>query len=192
MDLTVVSGVPGVGASQVCKHARGELGDGYTLLNFGDAMLEQALSSGLVSDRDDLSTLSRREIRLLQRRAAEFVASTARNTSVILNTHLAVATAHGFVPGLPDAVLADVDPARFVLIEADPETIADRRERVDYREYREQGVRAIDFHQDLNRAAAMHHAVVLDCPVRLVENTGTVETAGEGLAAIVDEADPVR
>jgi adenylate kinase len=191
MDVTVVSGVPGVGASRVCQEARSRLGEGYTLLNFGDVMLERAVARNQdVAGRDDLATLPRRETRLLQRRAAEFVASTARSQSVILNTHLAVATAHGFLTGMPDAVLADVDPARFVLVEADPETVADRRESVDHREYREQGPRAIDFHQDLNRAAAMTHAVTTDAPVRLVGNTGPVEDAATDLVAIVSEADP--
>jgi adenylate kinase len=192
MDVTVVSGVPGVGASQVCQEARSRLGEGYTLLNFGDVMLERAVAGDreFVADRDDLATLPRREIRLLQRRAAEFVAATARSESVILNTHLAVATAHGFLTGMPDAVLADVDPARFVLVEADPETVADRRESVDYREYREQGPQAIDFHQDLNRAAAMTHSVATGAPVRLVENTGPPAEAATDLVAIVSEADP--
>ncbi len=192
MDVTVVSGVPGVGASRVCQEARSRLGEGYTLLNFGDVMLERAVARGrdLSADRDDLATLPRREIRVLQRRAAEFVAATARSQAVILDTHLAVATAHGFLTGMPDAVLADVDPARFVLVEADPETVADRRESVDHREYREQGLRAIDFHRDLNRAAAMTHSVATDAPVRLVENTGPVEEAAADLVAIVSEADP--
>ena len=192
MDVTVVSGVPGVGASRVCQEARSRLGEGYTLLNFGDVMLERAVARDrdLGADRDDLATLPRREIRVLQRRAAEFVAATARSQAVILDTHLAVATAHGFLTGMPDAVLADVDPARFVLVEADPETVADRRESVDHREYREQGLRAIDFHRDLNRAAAMTHSVATDAPVRLVENTGPVEEAAADLVAIVSEADP--
>ena len=193
-DLTVVTGVPGVGASRVCQAARSRLGEAYTLLNFGDVMLERAMTRDrdLVTDRDDLATLPRREIRILQRRAAEFVASTARNRSVILDTHLAVATAHGFLTGLPDTVLADLDPSRFVLVEADPETITDRRDTVDSREYREQGQRAVDFHQDLNRAAAMTHSVATGAPVRLVENTGPVEEAAADLVAIVSEGDPSR
>ena len=184
MDVTVVSGVPGVGASRVCQAARSQLDEGYTLLNFGDVMLERAVARDreLVANRDDLATLPRREIRLLQRRAAEFVAATARSQSVILDTHLAVATAHGFLTGLPDAALADIDPARFVLVEADPGTVAGRRESVDHR--------AIDFHQDLNRAAAMNHSVATGAPVRLVENTGAPAEAATDLVAIVSEADP--
>jgi adenylate kinase len=191
-DVTVVSGVPGVGASEVCQTARSQLGDAYHLMNYGDVMLERAITRGMVQDRNDLATLPRRESRLLQRRAGEYVASVAQSKSVILNTHLAVSTAHGFVSGMPPAVRGDVDPTRYVLVEADPETIGERREQVEYREYREQGTRAIDFHQDLNRAAAMHHAAATGAPVRLVENEGAVEGAAEDLAAIVSQADPSR
>lgn len=191
-DVTIVSGVPGVGASEVCQTARAQLGEGYRLLNFGDVMLERAVTRGMVQDRNDLATLPRREVRLLQRRAGEYVASIADGPSVLLNTHLAVATAHGFLPGLPPAVRSDVEPTRYVLVEADPETIDERRGQVEYREYREQGTRAIDFHQDFNRAAAMHHAAETGAPVRLVENEGAVEEAADDLAAIVSQADPSR
>lgn len=189
MDVTVVTGVPGVGASRVCQQARAGLGEGYELLNFGDAMLERAVSRNGIESRDDMATLPIRELRLLQRRAGEYVASRARNRAIILNTHLAVATAHGFIPGLPGDVLADVDPDRFVLVEADAGTIANRREEVETREYREEGPRSIELHQDLNRSAAMTYSTQTGAPIRLVENTGEVEDAAEALAAIVSEAD---
>jgi adenylate kinase len=192
MDLTVVTGVPGVGASRVCREARSRLGEGYELLNFGDVMLERAASRGLVGSRDDLATLSRRETRLLQRRAAEYVGDRARGRAVLLDTHLAVATVHGYLPGLPAAALADVDPDRFVLVEADPATVAERRETVGTREYRESGPRSIDLHQDLNRAAAMGYALETGAPVRLVENEGDPGTAGERLAGLVERGDRSR
>lgn len=189
MDVTVVSGVPGVGASRVCREARDRLADAYELLNFGDVMLERAASRGLVETRDDLAALSRRETRLLQRRAAEYVAQRARGRPVLLDTHLAVATVHGYLPGLPDVALAEIDPDRFVLVEADPGTVAERRRGVETRVYRSSGPRAIDFHQDLNRAAAMAHAVETGAPVRLVENEADPGTAGERLADIVERGD---
>ncbi|MEF8780133.1 MAG: adenylate kinase [Haloferacaceae archaeon] len=190
MDLTVISGVPGVGASQVCQTARTELGDGYELINFGDVMLEEAAARGLAEGRDDLATLTQRDLRLLQRRAAEYVAGRSRGRAVLLNTHLAVATAHGYLPGLPEPLLSDVDPNRYVLIEAEPETIAERRDEVSYRSYRESGVRSIAFHQDLIRSAAMSYAIQTGAPVRLVENESSADTAAADLVAIVSEGDP--
>lgn len=192
MDLTVISGVPGVGASKVCQTARSELGEGYELINFGDVMLEEAATRGLARARDDLATLTQRDVQLLQRRAVEYVAARARGRAVLLNTHLAVATVHGYLPGLPGALLSDLDPDRFVLIEAAPETIAGRRDEVSHRTYRETGVRSIDFHQDLIRAAAMSYSMRTGAPVRLVENESAPEEAAADLVAIVSEGDPVE
>ena len=189
MDTTVVTGVPGVGTSRVCREARPRLEDGYELLNFGDVMLEAAATRGLVESRDDLATVSRRETRLLQRRAAEYVAERARGRPVLLETHLAVATVHGYLPGLPDAALEDVDPDRFVLVEAAPATVVERRDAVEHREYRRSGPRAVDLHQDLNRAAAMAHALETGAPVDLVENEADPETAGRRLAEVVARGD---
>lgn len=190
MDLTVISGVPGVGASAVCRTARKELGDGYELINFGDVMLEEAAAAGLARGRDELATLTQRELELLQRRAGEYVAGRSRGRAVLLNTHLAVATVHGYFPGLPEPLLTDIEPNRFVLIEAEPETIAHRREETSYRNYRETGVRAIDFHQELTRSAAMSYSMRCGAPVRMVENDASAADAATDLVSIVSEGDP--
>lgn len=192
MDVTVISGVPGVGASKVCQTARTELGDGYELINFGDVMLEEAAARGLARARDELATLTQRDVLLLQRRAAEYVAARARGRAVLLNTHLAVATVHGYLPGLSGALLSDVDPNRFVLIEAEPETIASRRDEVSHRTYREAGARSIDFHQDLIRAAAMSYSMQTGAPVRLVENDSSSDEAAADIVSIVSEGDPIE
>ncbi len=190
MDLTVISGVPGVGTSELCERARRSLGEGYELVNFGDVMLEEAAAQGLIDRRDEIPTLPLRDLELLQRRAGEYVAERTRGRQVLLNTQLVVATVHGYVPGLPEPTLADVDPDRFVLVEADPEVVASRREDSEYRSYRETGVRSIAFHQELLRSAAMAHATGRQVPIRLIENTADAEDAAADLTAIVSEADP--
>ena len=188
MPVTVVSGVPGVGASQVCEGARKALGEGYELLNFGDVMLEEAIAREGVTSRDDLRELSLRETRLLQRRAGEFVAERARETHVLLNTHVAVDTANGYVPGLPGPVLDDLAPEQFVLVEADAETVLDRREDDTYRKYGTEGLRRISFEQDLNRAAAINNAMAFGAPIQLIENTGSLEEAVATLVEMVETA----
>ena len=185
MDVTVVSGVPGVGSSSVCRAARRRLDDGYGLINFGDVMLEAAASRGLVESRNDIASLPVEETRLLQRRAGEYVARRAHMRSILLNTHLVVRTDQGYLPGLPPEVLADVDPDRLVLVEASAETVADRRSAGDYRDHRGGTVREVSFERDLNRAAATTCAAEAGIPIELIENDAAVEEAGDALAGVV-------
>lgn len=178
MGVSVVAGVRGVGVSAICTRARRELGDDYELINVGDVMLEQAAVRGMALDRSELGELSVREIGRLQRRAGEYVADRAESCEILLSTHLAVETDEGLLPGLPPAVVADVAPDRFVLVEAEPDAVVERRDD-------DRSRRQIDFQLDMHRAAAMGYAIRTDSPVRLLENTGDIEDAAAHLVATV-------
>ena len=181
MAVTLVSGVTGVGLSSVCQAVRRGLGEEYKLINFGDVMLEQAATSGITTERTDLGELSQTQTRRLQRRAGEFVADEAETADILLSTHLAVETSAGYIQGLPVEVLHEVSPTAFVLVEADPETILERRGESD-RETRAATERKISFEQDLNRSAALQYARDQNAPVRFIENEGGIEAAAERLA----------
>ncbi|MFW6318322.1 MAG: adenylate kinase [Halorubrum sp.] len=181
MAVTLVSGVTGVGLSSVCQAVRRGLGDEYKLINFGDVMLEQAATIGITTERGDLRELSQRQTRRLQRRAGEFVADEARSADILLSTHLAVETSAGYIQGLPAEVLHDVSPTAFVLVEANPETILERRRESD-RAVGEATERRISFEQDLNRSAALQYARDQNAPVRFIENEGSIEEAAERMA----------
>ena len=182
MSVTLVSGVTGVGLSSVCQAVRRTLDDSYKLLNFGDIMLEQAAAAGITTDRRELATLTQTQTRRLQRRAGEFVADEATRTNVLLSTHLAVETEAGYVQGLPDEVLGDVSPTSFILVEADPATILDRRAESD-KHLVGATERKIAFEQHLNRSAALQCARDQDAPVQFLENEGSIEEAAERMAA---------
>jgi adenylate kinase len=191
MGVTVVSGIPGVGASKVCEEARRELGDEYTLVNSGDVMLEVALERGLAKSRGDLAELPLPEQRVLQRRAGEYIRREARKGPVIANTHLVVQTPYGFLPGLPAPVLADVDPTAILLVEAEATTICERRDRSDYRDYPEETELMVTFHQQLSRAAAMGYSMESGVPVQLVPNDGGVDEAVDSMVTAVDRLESV-
>ena len=178
MSVTLVSGVTGVGLTSVCQRTRRRLDDEYLLLNFGDVMLEQAMTRDITADRNELSSLSQRETLRLQRRAGEYVADRAETNDVILSTHLAVKTDVGYVHGLPEGVLRDVAPSTFVLVEAAPNTIIERRGETD-REAVSATEREIEFEQDLNRTAALEYARERNAPIQFVENEGDVTDAVE-------------
>ena len=183
MGVTVLAGVPGVGLTALAERARKQLSDEYELVNFGDVMLEQAVANDLVETRGDLS---RETTRRLQRRAGEYVADRSDAAEVLLTTHLVVETDVGLLPGLPDAVLRDVDPDLLVVVETTPETVRERRTESP-RGYEDETALAIEFEQDFNRTAAFEYAVAADAPVRLVENEADVAAGAEALAAAVSD-----
>jgi len=182
MSVTLISGVTGVGLTSICQRVRRRLDDDYLLLNFGDVMLERAMAQDITVDRDELSSLSHRRTQRLQRRAAEYVADRAETKDIILSTHLAVKTDAGYIHGLPEGVLRDVAPSTFVLVEAAPCTIIDRRKKSD-RDAQPPTEREIDFEQDLNRTAALAYARERNAPIQFVENEGGVD---EAVGQVVD------
>ncbi|TSD14000.1 adenylate kinase [Haloglomus irregulare] len=186
MGVTVLAGVPGVGLTALAERARKQLSDEYELVNFGDVMLEQAVANDLVETRGDLAGLPRETTRRLQRRAGEYVADRSDAAEVLLTTHLVVETDVGLLPGLPDAVLRDVDPDLLVVVETTPETVRERRTESP-RGYEDETALAIEFEQDFNRTAAFEYAVAADAPVRLVENEADVAAGAEALAAAVSD-----
>lgn len=186
MTVTLFSGVTGVGLSTICRKVRAQLGDEFLLINFGDVMLEQAVTHNITSDRQELSTLSQRQTQRLQRRAGEYVADKAEDNHVILSTHLAVETEAGYIHGLPDSVLRDVAPDTFVLVEADPESIVERRTGAgdDTASVSE---REIEFAQQLNRTAAFDYARDRNAPIQLIENEDSVEEAVDKVIHMLTE-----
>lgn len=185
MAVSVVSGVPGVGSSNVCQEARSRLDDSYQLVNFGDVMLEEAVSRGLAAAREELGRLPVRDYRLLQRSASEFIAERTRDNELIVDTHFMLHTNHGFLPGFPEDVLREVRPDRLVLVEAAPSTIVDRRSGSEYRDYGGQDERLVEFHQQLNRAAAVTYSMHTGAPIRVLSNESTPDETAETLVRMV-------
>lgn len=184
MSNVVVSGVPGVGASRVCETARRNLGDEYTLVNVGDVMLQEALEHGLATSREELIRLRLRDQRALQRRAGEYIARESDSGPLLINTHLVVETPLGFIPGMGQTTLSDIDPSAFVIVEATPETIRERREgsERDYQQFTD----SLSFHKQLQSAAAFSYSLQSNAPVHHVRNEKDVDDCGEQLARIVE------
>lgn len=178
----VVSGVPGVGASKVCEHARRRLGDEYTLVNVGDIMLEEALEHGLARSREELSRLRLRDQRALQRRAGAHIARRSDAGPLLINTHLVVETPLGYVPGMDEAVLQEISPAAFVVVDASDEEIRARREASN-RSYDQ--FSPVSFHRQLQTAAAFAFSAQTNAPIHHVSNEGEVADAADRLASIV-------
>jgi adenylate kinase len=188
-SITVVSGVPGVGSSHVCSGARRELGEGYALVSVGDVMLEAAATEGLATSREELAALPIREHKLLQRRAGEEIARRGREHSLVVDSRFVVRTPQGFLPGFSSPMLSDVHPDLLVSVEADPDTVVERRDETAYREYPEEPSTMVEFHQQLNRAAAVTYAAGTGATIMPISNEGTVDEAVESLVSAIEAVD---
>lgn len=126
MQRIVFVGIPGVGKTTVIEKVRESINEAR-IVNFGSVMLENAIKSGAVKHRDELRKLPVRRQRMLQQKAARIIS--AMRGTVLVDTHLFIRTKEGFWPGLPEYVLKLLKPTHLILIEAEPEEIAERRQK---------------------------------------------------------------
>jgi len=167
----VITGVPGVGKTTVVTGALEKLkGEGieYRSLNFGTFMFEVATADGIVRDRDGMRKLDRDQQKRLQKMAAQKMAQVPGN--VIIDTHCTVKTPKGFLAGLPEWVLRELQPDMVVLVETDEDQILARRLSDATRTRDMEGSREIALHQEFNRAMAAAYAMVSGCTVTIVKN----------------------
>ena len=133
MDKTViVTGIPGTGKTTVCnfveKLAR-DLGVKTSVINYGTVMLEILRKQRITMERDSMRKDNVATQRRLQREVAETVAEKIKHLSglKIIDTHMAIKTPEGYLPGLPSRNLELLKPELLVLVEAQPKEISSRR-----------------------------------------------------------------
>ncbi|XGI84607.1 adenylate kinase [Halorutilales archaeon Cl-col2-1] len=186
MTVAVLTGVPGVGATTVAERSLELLEDRqveYEIVSFGTQMLETARDEGLVEDRDELRKLPSDQQKEIQAQAGERIAEMAEDTNVLVDTHCAIKTPEGYLPGLPEWVLEGLEPDTIALIETDPEEILFRRIDDETRDRDFERTGEIDTHQNMNRSAAMSYATLTGATVKIVKNPdGGVDEAAEELA----------
>lgn len=187
--VIVVTGVPGAGKTTVIDGAFKQLksqGIEYSVLNYGDIMLELMRKQEGVTDRDKMKKVSTGPYREIQREAARRIAHAARDKPVIVDTHCLVRKPEGFYPGLPRWVLEELNPESIIVIEATPEEIAGRRTKDVSMQRDREVMKEIKEHQQLNRAAAAAYAAISGATVRIIQNRdkGVNEAIKEMVSAL--------
>ncbi|OPX60299.1 MAG: Adenylate kinase [Methanobacterium sp. PtaB.Bin024] len=168
MKVVVVAGIPGSGSTTVLKHALKETD--YVHVNYGDVMLEIALGMELVEERDSMRKLPPETQKKIQKKAAKAIRERSAESNIIVDTHCTIRTPSGFLPGLPQWVLGELQPDMFILIEADGDEILMRRISDTTRTRDSERLNDIKLHQEMNRATAMAYAVYTGATVKIIEN----------------------
>lgn len=133
MNKTViVTGIPGTGKTTVCnlveklaKEARVKV----HVLNYGTVTVETLQKHGKTIERDALRKGDLGFQRKLQKEVAEAISERIKhlNGIAIIDTHMAIRTPGGYMPGMPSHVMELLKPELFVLVEAKPSEISFRR-----------------------------------------------------------------
>ena len=186
MAVIVVTGTPGVGKTTVLKTALDKVSMEFTVVNYGDVMLEEAMKRG-VKDRDEMRRLAPEIQREIQRKAAEEIASRAKDKGIIVDTHCTIKTPAGYLPGLPVWVLEALKPEKIVLIEAEPEEIMGRRMKDTTRVRDAEVLSEIEEHQLVNKATAMAYAALTGATVKIIKNNDNkVTEASQQLIEVLE------
>lgn len=183
--IVVSTGVPGVGATTVTGEAVEQVG-GWTHRNYGNVMLEIAKEEGLVERRDQIRRLDPEQQKRIQRVAGRTLAEEGRSANVVVDTHCTINTPKGYLCGLPEWILKELEPDVILLVEADPEEVLARRTGDASRARDEQSAAEISEHQEVNRMAALSYAALTGATVKIIQNHdgGLEEAVGDTVALL--------
>jgi len=188
--VAIVTGIPGVGKTTVCKEAEAlaaQEGIKLKVLNFGDVMVEIMERSGRPLHRDRLRKMDISSQKVIQAQAAAKLAKAIESADehVIIDTHMIIRTGTGYLPGLPKHVLDVLKPDFLVLIETDPEEIAARRTKDLAAGERLRDVRVMEELKEeleFSRMVASACSVLTGAPVVIIKNpTGGQKEAAKAL-----------
>lgn len=180
MSLNIVVGLSGVGKGTVLEEAQLLSENDYKIVNYGDKMMETARDHG-VDSRDEMKELDVDTYKEIQREAAEKIFEMGKDQDVIVDTHAAIKSPHGYIPGLPKWSIEQMDPDKIIMITARPEEIWNRVQEDD-RDREHESSSGIAEYQHVAREMASAGSVLTGAYLKIIENPdGKAEKAAEEL-----------
>ena len=150
-------------------------GANVNVVNYGSVMMEEATRIFGVKSRDEMRKLPVEKQRDLQVYAASKI-SKIQDESVVVDTHLFIATKEGYWPGMPMDVLQALKPSHLVLVTASLEEIKKRRETDTTRVRDESTIASLSIETDAARSFLFASGLICGCPALIVHNSdGMVE-----------------
>lgn len=189
-NVNIVVGLSGVGKSTVLEEAVLLAGDqDYKIINYGDKMLEIAKDKNLVSNRDEMKNIEVETYKQVQKEAAEEIFEEAEDQEVIVDTHAAIKSPYGYIPGLPKWTVENLNPSKIIIIDASAQAIASRAE-TDSKD-RERDTKAtveeIEEYRKVAREMAATGAVLSGAYLQIIENKeGKVKETAEKLVKTLE------
>jgi adenylate kinase len=169
-SLNIILGLSGVGKSTVLEEAQLISDIDYKTINFGDKMFEEAKQKDLVEKRDEMKDLGVETYKELQKNAAKEIFEIAKDHDVILDTHAAIKTPHGYIPGLPKWTVDELDPDKLIMFTASAKSIYERSKSDNDRDREHEEISEIEEYQEIAREMASTNAVQTGAYLKIIEN----------------------
>lgn len=186
-NVNIVVGLSGVGKSTVLEEATKLAEENYSIINYGDRMLEVAKEKGLVDSRDELKKISSEEQREVQKEAAESIVEESEEGNVIVDTHAAIKTPHGYLPGLPKWTVENLEPQHLIILDAEPEAIYDRSMDDEGRDREHEEVEGIREYREVAREMAATGSVLTGAYLKIIKNReGQARKAAQQLVDVLE------
>lgn len=186
-NVNIVVGLSGVGKSTVLEEATKLAKEDYEIINYGDRMLEIAKEEGIVDSRDELKKISSEEQKEIQKEAAESILEDSRSGNVIVDTHAAIQTPHGYLPGLPKWTIENMEPEHVVILDAEAEKIYERSKGDEGRSREHEGVEGVQQYREVAREMASAGAVLTGAYLRIIKNReGKAQQAAQNLVEVLE------
>jgi Archaeal adenylate kinase len=181
-NVNIVVGMSGVGKSTVLEEAMKLASNDYEIINYGDRMLETAMDMDLVQDRDELKDIDSETQIKVQRKAAESILEDSQEGNILVDTHAAIRTPQGFLPGLPRWTIENLDPEHLILLDASSEEIYERTQDDDNRNREHDSPDEIDEYRDAAKRMLSAGAVLTGSYMKTVMNhDGEAQQAAQEL-----------
>lgn len=181
-EVNIIVGLSGVGKGTVLEQTMLLAEKDYKLINYGDKMLEEAKDEGLVSSRDEIKDLDPETNKKIQKQAAEQIVNESEDNDIIVETHAAIQTPFGYLPGLPKWTVENLNPDKIIMLRASPKSIWRRTQSDDSRDREHEEVEEIREYQEIAREMASTGAILTGSYLKIIENKdGKAEAAAEEL-----------
>jgi len=156
----------------------------YEIINYGDKMLEIAKEKDIVHNRDEMKNIDVDTYKDIQEKAANKIFEEAEDKEVIVDTHAAIKSPFGYIPGLPKWTIENLEPSKIIIIDAKAQDIVKRAETDSKGRQRDtkSSVEAVEEYREVAREMAASGAVLSGAYLQIIENKeGKVKETAKAL-----------
>lgn len=182
-SVNILVGLSGVGKGTVLEEAMMLSDEEYKVINYGDRMFETAKEQGLADHRDEMKEINTETYKKIQADAAESIFEDAEEQDVIVETHAAIRSPFGYIPGLPKWVAENLEPEKIIMLDASSEAIYRRSQEADRdRDTEKAGIEGITEYRETAKQMASAVSVLTGAYFKIIQNKdGQAEQAAEEL-----------